>query len=168
MPYMMISLGGVTVGVAVILVVLIRWWFAEGHRWTALVTFVLSLLYGMVAALAALGSWSALGLVTWVSLWTANVSGYLALVWGVGGTDHNITRAPQLALTSGGYAIVLLLTAILIALWKFAAKIPNWKIAWGVFAGVAMALSGNVAGVAAVPLASSVNLAGSWFTAVFG
>ncbi|MFF5984401.1 hypothetical protein ACFY78_36720 [Streptomyces olindensis] len=167
MPYMMISLGGVTAGTAVILVFLVRWWFAEGHRWSALVPFVLSFLYGMLAALAALGSWSVLGAVTWVSLWSANVGGWIALVWGVGGTDHNITRAPQLALTSGGYAIVLLLTALLFALWKWAAKVPNWKLAAGAFSGVAVALSGNVAGVAAVPLGSAANLAGAWFTAVF-
>jgi hypothetical protein len=167
MPYMAINLGGVTLGVAVVLVVILRWVLREGHRPAALVPFVLSHIYGMLEALAALGSWSALGAGTWATLWAANVAGYAGLVWGVGGTAPDVTRANQLVLTPGGYAIVFLFTAVLIALWKWAPKVPNWKIAVGAFSGVAVALSGNVAGVAAVPLGSSANLLGSWYTAAF-
>ncbi|MEU6520472.1 hypothetical protein [Streptomyces sp. NPDC046978] len=43
----------------------------------------------------------------------------------------------------------------------------NAKLFAGVFSGIAVALSGNVAGVAAVPLGSSVNLLGSLFTQAF-
>lgn len=167
MPYMAINLGGVTIGVAVVLVYLMRWILKEKRQPTALVPFVLALLYGMLAALAALGSVSVLGSITWVTLWAANVSGYAALVWGVGGTAPDVTRAQQLVLTPGGYAVVLLFTAVLIALWKWAPKVPNGKLAAGSFAGVAVALSGNVAGAAAVPLGSMVNLLGSWYTAAF-
>lgn len=167
MPYMAINLGGVALGVAVVLVSLMRWWLKEKHRWAALVPFVLSHLYGMLAALAALGSVSALGVAAWITLWAANVGGYTGLVWGVGGHDQDVTRAHQLALTSGGYVIVFLLTAVLIALWKWAPRVSNGKLAAGAFSGVAMALSGNVAGVAAVPLGSTVNLLGSLFTAAF-
>ncbi|WP_371579452.1 hypothetical protein [Streptomyces sp. NBC_01314] len=168
MPYMAINLGGVTAGVAVILWFAVRWWFAEGRRWTALVPFVLALLYGMLAALAAFGSASALGLAVWLNLWAANVAGYAGLVWGVGGNAPDVTRATQLALTDGGYVIVLLLTVLLIALCKFAKKIPTGKIVAGSFAGIAIALSGNVAGVAAIPLGSGANLLGSGFNGVFG
>lgn len=168
MPYMAINLGGVALGVAVVLVSLMRWWLKEKRRWAALVPFVLSHLYGMLAALAALGSISLLGGVTWVTLWAANVAGYATLVWGVGGSSPYVTRAHQLVLTPGGYVIVFLLSAVLIALWKWASKVPNGKLAAGVFSGVAVALSGNVAGIAAVPLGSTVNLLGSLFTAAFG
>lgn len=168
MPYMAINLGGVAVGCAIILVVLVRWWFAEKHQPTALVPFFLSLLYGMLASLAAIGSVSALGIAAWTAVWTANVSGYAALVWGVGGTAPDVTRSQQLVLTAGGYVIVLLLTALLFALWKWAPRVPNWKLFFGALAGAAVALSGNVAGVAAVPLGSSVNLLGAWFTAAVG
>ena len=167
MAYMTINLGGVAIGVAIVLVFLVRWWFKEKRRWGALIPFVLSHLYGMLAALAALGSVSALGAAAWATLWAANVGGYLGLVWGVGGSAPNVNRAHQLALTSGGYVIVFLLTALLIALWKFAPRVSNGKLAAGAISGVAVALSGTVAGVAAVPLGSSVNLLGAWFTGAF-
>ncbi|MFD5266735.1 hypothetical protein [Streptomyces sp. NPDC058335] len=168
MPYMAINLGGVALGVATVLVFLLRWWLKEKHRWAALVPFVLAHLYGMLAALAALGSVSLLGAGTWVTLWAANVAGYASLVWGVGGTAPDVTRANQLVLTPGGYVIVLLLTAVMIALWKWAPSVSNGKLAAGSFSGVAVALSGNVAGVAAIPLGTSVNVLGAWFTAAFG
>lgn len=164
MPYMAINLGGVALGVAVILTYLIRWWFKEKRQWAALVPFVLAHLYGLLAALATVGAWSVLGAATWVTLWAANVAGYAGLVYGVGGTAPNVGRAHQLALTSGGYVIVFLLTAVLIALWKWAPRVPNGKLAAGAFSGIAVALSGSVAGVAAVPLGSAVNLMGAWFT----
>ncbi|MCI3271410.1 hypothetical protein [Streptomyces cylindrosporus] len=168
MPYMAINLGGVTAGVSVILWFAVRWWFAEHRRWTALVPFVLALLYGMLAALAAFGSASALGLAVWLNLWAANVAGYVGLVWGVGGNAPDVTRASQLALTDGGYVTVLLMTVVLIALCKFAKKIPTGKIVAGAFAGIAIALSGSVAGVAAIPLGSGANFIGAGFAQAFG
>ncbi|MFJ2568162.1 hypothetical protein ACIO02_35455 [Streptomyces sp. NPDC087568] len=168
MPYMAINLGGVALGVAVILVFLIRWVLHEKRRPAALVPFVLAHLYGMLASLAALGSVSALGMAAWATVWAANVAGYTGLVWGVGGTAPDVTRAHQLALTPGGYVIVFLLTAVLLALWKWAPRVPNGKLAAGMFSGASVALSGTVAGIAAVPLGSSVNLLGSWFTGAFG
>ena len=167
MPYTMINLGGVAVGVAVVLAFLVRWWFREKRQWTALVPFVLAHLYGMLAALAALGTVSVLGVAAWANVWAANVSGYIGLVWGVGGTTPDVTRAHQLALTAGGKVIVFLLTVLLAALWKWAPRISNAKLFFGAFSGVAVALSGTVAGVAAVPLGSSVNLLGAWFTQAF-
>lgn len=167
MPYMAINLGGVALGVGVILTFIIRWWFKEKRQWAALVPFVLSLLYGMLAALAALGKFSALGFAAWATLWAANVAGYTGLVWGVGGSAPDVTRGQQLALTPGGYVIVFLLTMVLVALWKWAPRVSNGKLFFGAFSGVAVALSGTVAGVAAVPLGSSVNLLGAWFTGAF-
>jgi hypothetical protein len=167
MPYMAINLGGVALGVAIVLVRLIRWVLAEKRRPAALVPFVLAHLYGMLAALAALGSVSALGIATWATVWAANVAGYTGLVWGVGGTAPDVTRAQQLALTPGGYVIVFLLTAVLFALWKWAPRVPNGELMQGSFSGVSVALSGTVAGIAAVPLGSSANLLGSWFTGAF-
>lgn len=168
MPYLMINLGGVAIGVMIVVVFLIRWWFAEKHRPGGLVPFVLSFLYGMLASLAAIGSVSALGIAAWTAVWTANVSGYAALVWGVGGTAPDVTRSQQLVLTAGGYVIVLVLSAVLFALWRWAPRVPNWKLFFGAFAGASVALSGNVAGVAAIPLGSTANLLGSGFTAAFG
>ncbi|MFJ6566240.1 hypothetical protein ACIQNU_02380 [Streptomyces sp. NPDC091292] len=165
---MAINLGGVALGVGIVLAFLMRWHLKEKRRWGALVPFALSLLYGMLAALAALGSWSLLGATAWVALWAGNVAGYAGLVWGVGGSAPDVTRAQQLMLTPGGYVIVFLLTIVLLGLLKWGPKQSKSKILLGVMAGVLVALSGNVAGVAAIPLGSGVNLAGIGFTGVFG
>lgn len=167
MPYMAVNLGGVALGVAIVLVYLLRWVFKEKRQPAALLPFVLAHLYGMLAALASLGAWSVLSAGTWLALWAANVGGYTALVWGVGGTAPDVTRAHQLALTPGGYVVVFLLTAVLFALWKWAPRVPNAKLFAGVFSGIAVALSGSVAGVAAVPLGSSANMLGALFTQAF-
>lgn len=167
MPYMAINLGGVALGVGIILAFTMRWVMKEKRRLGALVPFVLSLLYGMLAALAALGSVSALGGITWVALWAGNVTGYAALVWGIGGNAPDVTRASQLVLTDGGYVIVFLLTIVLLGLLKWGPRQSRNKILLGCLAGILIALSGNVAGIAAIPLGSGVNLAGAGFTAAF-
>jgi len=168
MPYMAINLGGVALGVGIILAFAMRWVMKEKKRLGALVPFVLSLLYGMLAALAALGAWSILGAVTWVGLWAGNVAGYAALVWGIGGDAPDITRAHQVILTDGGYVIVFLLTIVLGCLLKWGPKQSKSKIILGCLAGILIALSGNVAGVAAIPLGSGANFAGMGFTGAFG
>lgn len=168
MPYMAINLGGVALGVGIILAFLLRWYLKEKRRWGSLVPFVLAVMYGMLAALAALGSLSALGLVTWLSLWAGNVVGYATLVWGIGGNAPDVTRAHQLVLTDGGYVIVFLLTIVMLCLLAWGPKQSKAKILLGCLAGILIALSGNVAGVAAIPLGSGANLAGLGFTGVFG
>ncbi|MFF9124374.1 hypothetical protein ACF09J_13870 [Streptomyces sp. NPDC014889] len=168
MPYMAINLGGVALGVGIIILFVMRWVMREKRRLGALVPFVLSVLYGMLAALAALGSVSALGGITWVALWAGNVAGYAALVWGIGGNAPDVTRAQQLVLTDGGYVVVFLITLVLLGLLKWGPRRANAKIVLGCVAGVLIALSGNVAGVAAIPLGSGANLLGSGFTGVFG
>ncbi|MFE6284368.1 hypothetical protein [Streptomyces sp. NPDC057877] len=168
MPYMAINLGGVALGVGIILLAIMRWVMREKKRLGALIPFVLSVLYGMLAALAALGSVSALGGAAWIALWAGNVAGYAGLVWGVGGNAPDVTRAQQIVLTDGGYVIVFLLTLVMIGLLKWGPKQSKGKILAGCLAGVLIALSGNVAGVAAIPLGSGANLAGVGFEGVFG
>ncbi len=168
MPYMAINLGGVALGVGIILAFVMRWVMKEKKRLGALVPFVLSLLYGMLAALAALGAWSVLGAVSWLGLWAGNVAGYATLVWGIGGNAPDVTRAQQIVLDDGGYVIVFLFTIVLVCLLKWGPKQSKSKILLGCLAGILIALSGNVAGIAAIPLGSGVNFAGQGFTRVFG
>lgn len=168
MPYTAINLGGVAVGVGIILMFGIRWWFREKRQWAALVPFVLAHLYGMLAALATFTAWSILGIVTWAAIWAANVAGYAGLVYGVGGNSPMVTRAHPVVLTNGGFVVVFLFTLVFFALWKWAPRIPNGKLGAGVFSGICLALSGSVAGVAAVPLGSAVNMLGAGFTGTFG
>ncbi|MET8765492.1 hypothetical protein [Streptomyces sp. NPDC004658] len=168
MPYTVITLGGVALGVGIDLMFLIRWWFKEKRDLTALVPYLVAKLYGMLAALAAGSSVSALSVATWITIWAANVGGYAGLVWGVGGSSSDVTRGNPLVLDPGGYVVIFLFTLVFIALWKWAPRVSNGKLGAGAFSGVAEALSGTVAGAAAIPLGTAVNLLGVWFTKATG
>ncbi|MFC8277204.1 hypothetical protein ACFUJR_32670 [Streptomyces sp. NPDC057271] len=168
MPYTVISSGGVAFGCAIIIAFALRWWFKEGHTPTALVPFVLAWLYGMLAALATYNAVSALGIITWLTIWAGNLAGHVSLVWGVGGVDRNVTRATPIVLEDGGYVIVLFFTVVIVALWLWAKRIPRGKLAAGAISGALLALSGTVAGIAAIPLGSAVNAAGAVFTGYMG
>lgn len=160
-----VSLGGVAIGVALLLAFLLRWWFQEKHKPARLIPFVLSVAYGMLLILSAGG---VTGWLSGMALWGSNGVGDLSLVYGVGGSTQDVTRARQLVLTPGGHVIVLLATVTLICLWKWAGgKVPHYKIAWGTLTGICLALSGTLAGAAAVPLGSAVNWLGTAFTGVF-
>lgn len=156
-----VTLGGVTVGSACVVAYGIYWWFRESHKAGALVPFTLSTAYGMLLTLSGGGllGWSARS-----TLWGANQVGDKSLRWGVGGTTMDVTRARQLVLDPGGHVVVLLITVALVCLWKWAKKLRSWKLAVGLVAGVCLALSGTVAGAAAVPLGDGVNALGSAFT----
>lgn len=158
-----VTLGGTAVGTALLLGYLVRWWFQEKHRPSALMPYVLSMGYGMLLILSGGGL---LGGAAGVALWGSNAVGDGALRYGVGGTTENVTRERQFVLDEGGHVVVLLLTVVLIALWLWAPKVRNWKLAVGVLCGICLALSGTLAGAAAVPLGSGVDLAGLAFTEV--
>lgn len=160
-----VSLGGVAVGAALLVAFALRWWFKEGHKPVKAIPYLLSVAYGMLLILSGGGL---LGVLAGWALWGSNGLGDMSLVYGVGGTTMNVTRARQLILTPGGHVIVLLISVALFCLWKWAkGKVPHYKIAWGAMTGVSLALSGTLAGAAAVPLGSAVNFAGSAFTGVF-
>jgi hypothetical protein len=166
LPYV-VTLGGVAAGVAILILALIRWWFREKHKVSALLPFLLSLAYGMLIILSAGSALSLLGVGGWAVLWAGNLAGYAGLVWGVGGHSPTVTRQHAVALTDGGHVVVVLLTVVLIGLWVWAKKVPNGKIAFGITAGVCLGLSGTLAGIAAVPLGSGANLIGLGFTRAF-
>ncbi|MDX3074606.1 hypothetical protein [Streptomyces sp. MI02-7b] len=158
-----VSLGGVTVGISIIAATGIRWWFREKHKPARAVPFLLATSYGMLVILSAGGL---LGALAGVTLWGSNGLGNLALVYGVGGGTPDVTRAQQMALTDGGHAVVVIVTVVLFGLWKWAGKVPNADLGLGFVAGVSLGLSGTVAGIAAVPLASGANMLGLGFTAL--
>lgn len=156
-----VTLGGVTVGTATLITYGIYWWFREQHRLGSTVPFLLASAYGMLLVLSGGG---VLGWAARITLWGANGVGDQSLIWGVGGTTMDVTRARQLVLDPGGHVIVLLVTVALLALWKFAKKLRSWKLVVGLVCGICLALSGTVAGAAAVPLGSGVNALGVAFT----
>lgn len=166
-----VSLGGVTVGTIIVAMVMQRWWKKGGgggkgddggsRDWKALIPFVLATLHGMLLVICTGGL---LGSVAHFALWGVNGLGDMALVYGVGGTSPDVTRARQVALSPGGYAMVLILTALAVGHWKWSKKLPKKQAALGALAGIGLALSGGIAGTAAVPLASGVNLLGAWYS----
>ena len=153
-----VSLGGFTVGLALLIVQGIRWWTRENHKIGALVPYLLSVAYGMTAIY---GISAILGDLFQIALWGANGLGDLSLVFGVGGSTHDVTGGHASALNSGGYVVVVLLTVVLVCLCIWAKSVPVWKVVTGVIAGICLGLVGSVASTAAVPLASAVNAVGS-------
>lgn len=156
-----VSLGGVTVGSAALAAYTVYWWYREKHQGRALLPFTLAAAYGMLLTLSGGGI---LGWAARTTLWGANTVGDKTLKYGVGGTTMDVTRARQLVLDPGGHVVVLLVTVVLLALWKWAKKLRSWKLAVGVLCGICLALSGTVAGAAAVPLGDGVNTLGAAFT----
>lgn len=163
MGYTTVSLAGVAAATGIIIWFAMHWWIKEGHKPKKIISFLLSIAYGILAVLCAAGSGSLLGGVAWTALWSNNLAGYAGLVWGVGGTDQDVTRAAPQVLDPGGYVIVFLATIVLVALFKFS-KVSKWKVVFGFIAGCGLGLSGSIAGVAAVPLASGANALGVIFT----
>jgi hypothetical protein len=166
MNYTTVSLAGIAAATGIIIWFAMHWWIKEGHKPKKIISFCLSIAYGILAILGTAGAWSGLGAVSWGALWVNNLAGYIGLVWGVGGSNQDVTRAQQIVLTPGGYVILFLLTVVLVALFKFS-KISKWKVLGGFIAGCGLGLSGSIAGAAAIPLASAVNGMGVVFTGVF-
>ncbi|MFI8865329.1 hypothetical protein ACIGNW_00200 [Streptomyces sp. NPDC053707] len=171
-----VSLGGITLGTIILVLVVLRWWKkgggggkkgdgGGGRDWKQLIPFTIALAFGILAVLAA-GPVSALGLITRFSLWGGDGIGYAYLVWGIGGNSPNVTRATAVVLTDGGYAMFAIWTAVMIGSFLWSKKLPKLQTALGTFAGILLGLSQGIAGMAAVPLASAVNAAGTWYAGV--
>jgi len=157
-----VTLGGFTVGLCLLTIQGIRWWTQESHKISALVPYLLSVAYGM---LAVYGVGAILGWIFHIALWGANGLGDLGLVYGVGGSTHDVTGSHTSALTPGGNVVVILLTVALVCLCIWAKSVPVWKVVMGATAGLCIGLVGTVAATAAVPLASAVNALGAFIPA---
>lgn len=170
-----VSLGGITFGTILVILVILRWHKKGGgggkkgdggsRDWKALIPFFVALSFGILAVLAA-GPVSALGLITRFSLWGGDSIGTLYLVYGIGGTSPDVTRAAPVILSPGGYAVFAIWAAVMIGLYIWSKKLPRLMTLLGILAGILLGLSQGVAGMAAVPLASAVNVAGSWYAGV--
>lgn len=160
-----VSLAGIAAATGILIWFTIHWWIKEGHKPKKLISFLFALAYGILAVIGTGGALSVLGGVAWLALWANNLAGYAGLVWGVGGSSYDVTRAQQIVLDPGGYVILFLCTVILAALVKFS-KVAKAKVVFGFLAGCGLGLTGTIAGAAAVPLASGANMLGIVFTGV--
>jgi hypothetical protein len=159
-----VTMGGVTIGLAILLTTLIGWWPGAkalrsdplSHA-SRLAPFLAAWAYG---ALVTLGVGGLIGWIADTALWISSWLGDVALVWGVGGEFGQSARsAAYLPLTKTGGAIVLLLTATVIAAVKKTRYGRDIKL--GAWCGVCLGTSAGVAGFAAVPLAQAVNWTGA-------
>lgn len=158
-----VTIGGVTVGLCILIRYLVRWWPGikplkkdPAGQAAKLLPFLIAWAYG---ALAVLGVGGLIGWVADATLWISNWLGDVALVWGVGGTAG--TRASgtgYLPLSQTGGAIVLIMTAAMVAAVKKSARGSELKA--GAWCGVCLGTSAGVAGFAAAPLALAVNWLG--------
>lgn len=164
------TLGTLLVGTALLVWEISEWWpgvkpfKAEKKDWVKLVgpllPFFLSWCVGALFTLCAGGFANT---ISDAVIWGAGWLGDAAYVWGVGGTRQNAPTSPDVALTSGGLFITCLVIAAFIARRK-KGKVVNKRR--GFLSGMTMALSAGVARWVAIPLASTVNLAGVWVTGV--
>lgn len=138
-----------------------RWGFAHAK------TFKKSPVKAAATAAPLVLSWSvgamtamiAGGLVGWakdVVIWGAGWLGDAVLVWGVGSRRGAAPGGTEVPLTPGG----LFMACLVLATYVGSRKGNKWLF----LSGLLMALSAGVARFAAVPIASSVNLAGFWWT----
>lgn len=159
--YGIVSLGGVTVGLALLGWEITRWWPGLKHagkpkHLLKLLPFLAVWLYGMLLILSAGGL---LGAGADWSLWGSSAIGDAALAYGVGGGTPVVTRSSNLVLTDGGHAVVLIATVILIALWTKRRGF-NWLVVRALISGISLGLASGVAGVAGYVLSPLVSTAG--------
>lgn len=159
-----VTIGGVTVGLAILIHYGVGWWPGlkalrkdPAGAAARLLPFLAAWSYGVLAILG-VG-----GLVGWAAdttLWISNWLGDAALVWGVGGqAGQSVTGSRYLPLTQTGGALVLLLTVALVAAVKKSRHGSDIKR--GAWCGICLGTSAGVAGFAAVPLAQAANWTGA-------
>ncbi|MFE1264420.1 hypothetical protein ACFW5X_28320 [Streptomyces albogriseolus] len=158
-----VTIGGVTVGLCILGYFVTTWWPGRKQltknplRHSAdLAPFLFAWSYG---CLTVLGIGGLIGWIADTALWISNWLGDVALVWGVGtAAGQAAGGAVYLPLTQTGGAIVLILTAVMVALVKKSRHGKVLKL--GAWCGVCLGTSAGVAGFAAVPLAQAVNWLG--------
>jgi hypothetical protein len=158
-----LTLGGVTVGLAILVWRGVQWWNRERPGFPVLLPFLASGMYGILLILSTGGL---LGEAAGVALWGSNAVGDAGLEYAVDGNTPEVTRGYSLSLSDGGHAMVLLLTVGMAAAWKFSRKLPKKDMGLGVLCGISLGLADGVAGWAADILAPVANGGGDWITGV--
>jgi hypothetical protein len=160
----LVTIGGVTVGLCILGYFLTTWWPGRkqllkdpAKHAAGLAPFLFAWAYG---CLTILGIGGLIGWTARTALWITSWLGDVALVWGVG-TDagQRAGGTVYLPLTQTGAALVLILTAVMVALVKKSRHGSAIKL--GAWCGICLGTSAGVAGFAAVPLAQAANWAGA-------
>jgi hypothetical protein len=158
-----VTFGGVTVGLIVLARFLIGWW--PGYRplrkkplpyLGQLLPFVFAWCYGV------LGILTGMGFIGWAfdtALWASNWLGDAALWLGVGESPGQQAGAVYQPLSAFGNCVMVVITCVLP---KAIEKLKSGgDLRAGVWCGLCLGTSAGVAGLAAVPLAEGINWVGA-------
>ena len=164
-----VTIGGVTVGLAILVRHFIQWWPEGGYKAllkkpAAYAGDLLPFLFGW--AYGALGILTTMGLIGWAfdtALWASNWLGDAALWIGVGEAPGQTAAGAPIQLSTVGNCMVLLLTVAVVTAVKKSKMGPPIKR--GTWCGLCLGTSAGIAGAVAGPLAMGVNSLGA---AVFG
>lgn len=164
-----VTIGGVTVGLAILIKHVIDWWPEGGikalrKKPAPYIADWLPFLFGW--AYGALGVLAAMGVIGWAfdtALWASNWLGDAALWVGVGQAPGQTAAGAPVQLSATGDCVVLLLTVAVITAVKKSKMGPPIKR--GTWCGLCLGTSAGVAGAVAGPLAMGANWLG---TAVYG
>ncbi|WP_405554309.1 hypothetical protein [Streptomyces sp. NBC_01171] len=162
--YGLVSLGGVTIGLSLVAWDFTHWWTGHKKRLSfkalaRLVPQFLCLSYGALLILSAGGIIG--GIADW-SLWGTNTAGNVVLVYGLGASTPNVTRASHLALTPGGHAAVIVITVVIVAVCS--RRGFRWDFVRQILAGISLGLASSIAGAVGLVVAPSVSWAGDYVT----
>jgi hypothetical protein len=158
-----VTAGGVTLGLYLLARRLIPWWpglkgLMSDPRGAVvdLIPFAFGWAYGALVTV------SVMGLIGWIGdtiVWVSSWLGDAALWIGVGADAGVSAQGNYLPLTTQGTYIVLLLTGIVLLVIKFRKSGPEMKL--GTWCGALLGTSAGVAGFTAVPLAQAANWLGA-------
>ncbi|MCI3240274.1 hypothetical protein [Streptomyces spinosisporus] len=160
--YGLVSLGGVTVGLSLFAWDFTRWWNSHKKRLAlrALSDLLPQLLCMAYGALLILSAGGIIGAIADWSLWGTNTAGDIVLVYGLGASTPNVTRASHLALTPGGHAAIIIITVVVLAVCS--RKGVRWDFVRQILAGIALGLASSIAGAVGLIVAPSVSWAGDY------
>jgi hypothetical protein len=162
------TLGTVLVGSVLAAYVIAQWYPGRkaliGPKWMQhagrLLPFLLSWCVGALSVMCVGGL---VGVVSDLVVYGAGWLGDAALVWGVGGRRTASPAGVASPLTQGGLFVTCIVLAVFAARWS-KGEVRDKR--FGLLSGICMGMSAGAVRLLAVPLASTVNLAGAWATGV--
>lgn len=164
-----VSLGGLAVGIIIFAIHIAGWYFDQNSKlsffkrlkggWrNLLLPFIPLMLFGSLIILSAGGY---LADIAGIPLWGSNELGGFALEEGMGGSNPDVTRTNNIALSDGGRVVVLTMIAIFIVFWLKRVRGRDWKdqvaLALPVICGICLGLSDGYAGWASEALGPPVD-----------
>jgi hypothetical protein len=160
-----VTVGGLTVALAIVVWRAVRWWRHDAKNWRALLPFLLGQALGMLSVLCTGG---ALGYFFGFVAHLMNMGGDKVLTGATGSRSSIIHGgAHPGVITEYGAMILVLLCVGLAAAWKSITKKTSLDFILGAISGSGLGLSAGGAGLAADTLVPFVNWLGALIAGVF-